>query len=96
MGKVHHRSLPRKRESAPGAGPAPVPVPEAWETRVALIQALIPIGLDAVHELLQAEVTTLVGARYSRQRVAPDRARYSPERFCSIAPISSRARAKPG
>ena len=31
-----------------------------------LIQALIPIGLEAVNELLQQEVVSLVGAHYSR------------------------------
>ncbi len=36
-------------------------------TRIALIQALIPIGLDAVAEELQREVTRLAGDRYSRK-----------------------------
>ena len=36
------------------------------DSRVALIQALIPVGLQAVEELLQAEVTQLAGARYQR------------------------------
>jgi len=34
------------------------------ETRVALIQALIPIALQSVNELLQQEVEELVGPRY--------------------------------
>lgn len=34
--------------------------------RVALIQALIPLGLKAVAEALEAEVTNLAGERYSR------------------------------
>jgi putative transposase len=47
--------------------------PEVSETdeldsRVALIQALIPLGLLAVEELLQAEVTALAGPRYQRQQ----------------------------
>ena len=37
------------------------------ETRVAMIQALLPLGLKAVNEVLQEEVTQLAGARYSRQ-----------------------------
>ena len=37
------------------------------DTRIALIQALIPIGLDAVAEELQQEVTRLTGERYSRK-----------------------------
>ena len=36
------------------------------DSRVALIQALIPLGLRAVEELLQAEVTELAGERYQR------------------------------
>ena len=36
------------------------------DARAELIQALIPIGLEAVNELLQQEVVSLVGARYSR------------------------------
>ena len=37
-------------------------------TRVALIQALIPIALQSVNELLQQEVEQLVGPRYGRQK----------------------------
>ena len=40
---------------------------DAWDTRIALIQALIPLGLDAVAEELQNEVTRLAGDRYSRK-----------------------------
>jgi len=36
------------------------------DARAEMIQALIPIGLEAVNELLQQEVVSLVGARYSR------------------------------
>ena len=36
------------------------------DARAELIQALIPIGLQAVNELLQQQVVSLVGARYSR------------------------------
>jgi len=35
-------------------------------SRIALIQQLIPIGLMAVEEALQTEVTELAGERYSR------------------------------
>lgn len=41
-------------------------VPEAPDTRVELIQALIPLGLEAVNDMLQAEVASLVGERYQR------------------------------
>ena len=39
----------------------------ALDTRVAMIQALVPLGLKAVNDVLQEEVTQLAGARYSRQ-----------------------------
>ncbi len=38
---------------------------EALDSRVELIQALIPPGLEAVHELLQREVAALAGAQES-------------------------------
>ena len=44
---------------------------ENMETRVALIQTLIPIGLQCVNELLQQEVEQLVGPRYSRHKDGP-------------------------
>jgi transposase-like protein len=37
------------------------------DARVEMIQALIPLGLESVNDLLQAEVTQLAGERYSRQ-----------------------------
>lgn len=41
---------------------------EALDIRVALIQALIPLGLDAVADVLKDEVTRLAGPRYSRKQ----------------------------
>lgn len=41
---------------------------ENGTTRVALIQALIPIALESVSELLQQEVEELAGPRYGRQK----------------------------
>ena len=46
------------------------------DARAELIQALIPIGLEAVNELLQQEVVSLVGARYSRGGGQGDYARW--------------------
>ena len=40
--------------------------PLTMDARAELIRALIPIGLEAVNELLQQEVTALAGARYGR------------------------------
>jgi transposase-like protein len=39
---------------------------ETPNTRVELIQALIPLGLEAVHDVLQQEVAALAGERYRR------------------------------
>lgn len=59
-----------------------VPGPEACgvEVRVAMIQSLIPLGLRAVEELLQEEVTQLAGARYSRDGGLPGLARWGQQR----------------
>ncbi|MCH9033068.1 MAG: transposase [Planctomycetes bacterium] len=46
------------------------------DARAELIQALIPIGLEAVNDLLQQEVVSLVGARYSRSGGVGDYARW--------------------
>ena len=50
------------------------------ETRVELIQALIPIGLEAVNEVLQQEVCQLAGEPYSRQGGLPGHARWGSQR----------------
>ncbi|MGH3515183.1 MAG: IS256 family transposase [Pseudonocardiaceae bacterium] len=52
-----------KNVSRPAAAGWPT---EEIETKVALIQALIPLGLQAVAEALEAEVVALAGARYHR------------------------------
>ena len=46
------------------------------DTRVELIQTLIPIGLEAVNDVLQQEVCRLVGERYSREGGVPGYARW--------------------
>ena len=45
---------------------------EQIDSRVELIQALIPLGLDAVKDLLQKEVKALAGERYRRGGGPPD------------------------
>jgi len=45
---------------------ATMPAARDVDSTVALIQALIPLGLQAVAEALDAEVTTLAGERYRR------------------------------
>ncbi len=58
-----------RRKSAPSQPALPVPVEAADATAVtvAMIQALIPLGLRAVEEALQAEVAVLAGPRYARE-----------------------------
>jgi len=59
------------------SGPGRLGQPRAdARSRVQLIQALIPLGLEAVNELLQQEVTTLAGARYQRGGGLPGYARW--------------------
>jgi hypothetical protein len=41
-------------------------MPEEIDSTVTLIQVLIPLGLHAVGEALEAEVVALAGARYRR------------------------------
>ncbi len=50
---------------------------EDFEARVVLIQALIPLGLGAVEEELEAEVTRLAGARYERSGRRPGHVRWA-------------------
>jgi len=47
--------------------------PSALDSRIELIQQLIPLGLQAVAEELQAEVQRLVGTRYSREQAEQKR-----------------------
>lgn len=49
-------------------------------TKVALIQALIPLGLEAVHDVLRREVEELAGARYARSGGRPGHVRWSKAR----------------
>lgn len=62
---------------ARGVSPAAVP---ALDARLAVIQALIPLGLAAVAEELEAEVARLAGPRYARDDGVPDRVRWGRQR----------------
>jgi len=48
----------------------------ALDTRIALIQTLIPLGLQAVAEALQQEVSALAGPRYARDDGRPHLVRW--------------------
>jgi transposase-like protein len=50
------------------------------DAKVAMIQALIPLGLQAVAESLEEEVVRLAGARYSRAGGRPEFARWGSQR----------------
>ncbi len=54
-----------------GKGQTALPGGEDLDTRIVLIQALIPLGLQAVAEVLQQEVQALAGPRYAREDGAP-------------------------
>lgn len=53
---------------------------EEIDSRVEVIQALIPLGLEAVNNLLQREVRGLAGERYQRERPEPGRVRWGRQR----------------
>ena len=55
-------------------------IAEEMDSRVELIQALIPIGLDAVCDLLRQEVRMLAGDRYQRDRMLPGYVRWGRQR----------------
>jgi transposase-like protein len=55
-------------------------LPADLNGRIAMIQALIPLGLLAVEEALQQEVEQLAGPRYRRQGGQPGHVRWSQER----------------
>ncbi len=61
--------MPRVRQKLPkNQSPAPV---DPTLTTVAMIQALIPLGLRAVEDALLAEVEALAGPRYARDDTRP-------------------------
>jgi len=49
---------------------------EEIDSRAEMIEALIPLGLEAVKDLLQKEVRSLAGERYQRERPLPGRVRW--------------------
>jgi len=76
------RKVRRIRQKGKAIGLATIPdrtVPDV-DARVALIQALIPVALDRVHEELRADVTRLAGERYARDGRVPGHVRWSTQR----------------
>lgn len=64
VGRAGKGEAEQSANATPAGGQAAIP--EVPDARVELIQALIPLGLEAVNELLQQEVTALAGQRYRR------------------------------
>ena len=62
------RKVRQIRQKGKNVGVVPVPMRTApdVDTRVALIQALIPVALEKVHQELKEDVEWLAGARYVR------------------------------
>jgi hypothetical protein len=69
-----------KSQTGSSGHPSPGAGPEDLDTRVALIQALIPLGLQAVEDVLHQEVQTLAGPRYARGDAMPHRVRWGRQR----------------
>jgi len=76
------RKVRQIRRKGKQVGPVPVPVSAApdIDARVALIQALIPVGLERVHERLQEEVEHLAGQWSQREGRQPGYVRWTPQR----------------
>jgi len=73
------RKVRQSRQKGKHLGMAPVPVTAApdVDTRVALIQALIPVALEKVYEELTREVKSLAGERYARTGRQPGCVRWA-------------------
>lgn len=74
----------KRRGSKYAVEAEPIKVPEGvaanLDSRVELIQALIPLGLEAVGDVLQQEITALAGPRYQRSGGQPGYARWGSQR----------------
>jgi len=73
MRRVRGRS--RRHQPEPPPPPHALPLDDGTVT-LAMIQALIPLGLRAVEEALLQEVTALAGARYVHGDGRPDVVRW--------------------
>jgi transposase-like protein len=80
MKRVFRVTEPGKVKDIGLRGLGETPAVESLDVKVALIQALIPIGLQAVQELLEAEVARLAGARHQRTGRQPGCVRWGQQR----------------
>ena len=73
------RQIRRKGKQVGITAVPPTAAPD-FDTRMALIQALIPVALERVHEELKQEVTWLAGERYAREGRQPGHVRWTRQR----------------
>lgn len=73
------RQIRRKGKQVTIASVPPTAAPD-FDTRMALIQALIPVALERVHQELKNEVTWLAGERYAREGRQPGHVRWTRQR----------------
>jgi len=79
MPRVRQKLTKDQRRVTRRAVQAPLPLDDgtaATPVTLAMIQALIPLGLKAVEEALLAEVSALAGPRYAREDERPDVVRW--------------------
>lgn len=80
MNRVFRVTTPGKVKDIGLRGLGDAPAMESLDAKVALIQALIPVGLQAVQELLEAEVVRLAGERHQRTGRQPGCVRWGQQR----------------
>lgn len=83
MKRTVRQNVDKRKSSPPDTEPcAPMPPIDfsTLDTQVAVLQALIPIALDRVGELLAEEVASLAGPRYARADGARSRVRWGQQR----------------
>ena len=83
------RRHPRKSQPSVSVIEPSEPSLDDRSVSVAMIQALIPLGLRAVQDALEQEVTELAGTRYARQDGRPDVVRWGSSAARSFSRIRS-------
>jgi putative transposase len=76
MSRVSKKSIEGQTPAAAAARPQLTIPLDDGTARLAMIQALIPLGLKAVEDALQQEVTALAGVRYAHGDAHPEVARW--------------------
>src|SRR5438093_4531361 len=79
MRRVRSRTAKSQQSTMPRSVQVGLPVDDGTITTpggIAMIHALIPLGLRAVEEALQAEVLALAGPRYAHEDARPEMVRW--------------------